>query len=614
MLFRSALNYNILHGAVKGHCNFNIEFGENCIIANSNPLGDIKLITDMQPTGDQSPLVNVSAAFMFPINQVFELEEVRADNTVIVRRFQPFIKRYQLFKMQGSSKIPVNDVFQQLEQEGAIGILKHSSALEAQTNYFSEIEVQVNEVTTGSPVLVMKPGTSTPASEVRNVTFKTGDRPQALVDIVDAWPIQNQRFFLQNEGLEPAVQLSNGGDDVNNNPPSVGKKGYVKIGQQDYLFKGIYAAAPPSTTMVRASVVYEAVFIPSDGSAVLRTPMKYFDNERAVEFDIPQLANSTIYKLEIVRTMSGGVMASTSGMTLAQTTDTRTFDVVEKSTGRVVTVGDKSTAIITKNILSGSSSSSAVPPIMTLFSYQFRTSKFNNHREKFAGALLLANNNTSGMVRNWQMTTDESFETIDISNSEANLYHNNQTPLIQTFLPDIQNSLTPTHTKFSFYRTLENQYFAKFPSGYFYTPDIPISPYYATSGLLGLMSPPPPPTSGLGLTAAFANIATSLQSQSLSISTGGAVVQTRPTMIINDITDRSLYRRFDIMAKKIYVQKIGTVTVQTVEYGDALNAYKFNLGTFGQQRIKFVYWVPTKAGSYSTAPIQFETTVRGGGN
>ncbi len=601
---RAALNYSILRGAVKGHCNFNIEFGENCVIANSNPLGDVKLITDMQPIGDQSPMVNVSTAFMFPMDTPFEVEEAKADNTVIVRRFQPFIKRYQLFKVQGSVKIPVQDVFQQIEQAGSVGLLKHTSALEANTNYFAEIEVGVNEMTSGTPRLM-------PNSEVKNVTFKTGERPQTLVDIVDAWPIQNQRFFLQNEGLEPAVALPST-DDVNFNPSPVGKKGYIKIGQQDYLFKGNNAAR---NSQVYGTVKYEAVFTPTDGaSSTLRTSMKYFDNERAVEFDIPQLANSTTYRLDIVRTTSEGITASATAVTMTKSIETKTFDVVEK-TGGTAMQGSKSTAEITRNKLGAEASGTAVPPILTLFSYQFRTSKYNNHREKFAGNLLLANVGTSGFVRTWQLTTDEAFETSDFANSEGNVYHNygQTTPLIQTFLPDIQSGMANSHQKFGLYRALENQYVAKYPYNYIDNPPHPINPYYAKSGLLGPISSPSK-SSGFDFGAIIGQFAENLQSQSVGVSSSGTLAVIKPTLIFNDITDRSLYRRYDIMAKKIYTVDYGFATATTPEYGDAVNTYRYILGTFGQQRIKFIYWVPTKAGSYSTAPIQYETTVRGGGN
>lgn len=606
---RAALNYSILRGAVKGHCNFNIELGENCIIANNSPLSDLKLITDMQPSQEeQSPLVNVSTSFMFPMNQIFEIEEIKADNTVVIRKFQPFIKRYQLFEKLGNTKILVQDLYQQLELDGSVGILKHTSALKANTNYFAEIEVQLNGTPQNEPnsnqLQLLKDSNNNPLSEIRNTNFKTGPLPQTLVDITESWPIQNQRFFLQNEGLEPVVALPSS-DDVNVTPSSVGKKGYIKIGQQDYLFKGEYAARNSS---IKGVVKYEAVFTPVDGSSVaITTPMKYFDNDRAIEFDIPQLANSTTYRLDIVRTMTGGVMSQSTPITMAKATDITTFDVVEKTGGKTME-GEKSTKEITKNKLN-ITESNIVPPILTLFSYQFRTSKYNNHRDKFGGNTLIANNGTSGFVRTWRFSTNESFESSDFANSESNVYRNGQTPLIQTSLPDVASVIPNSHQKFSLYRVIEGQFRGKHPYVYIDNPARPDCPYYATSGL---MSPLSAQTGGGKGRLNASDFYTPIVLASQSSNSGST--DSRPTIIFNDITDKNLYRRYDQMAKKIYTINLGFSTVISYEYNDAINSYRYVLGSYGQQRFKFIYWVPTKAGSYPTAPIQYETTVRGGGN
>lgn len=466
---RAALYYSILDGLVDGHCNFNLEFGENCVLAGNNPLADLNFISDMQPDGGEgvSPGTDITTSFFFPMDKEFELEEVSADGSVVIRKFKPFIKRYELFETKGNSQTLVANLSQRFERNNAVTILSHRDYLKGNTPYKAIIEVQVYETTSGSPVLVKKTDSSTePYSEERSVAFKTGPLPQMLEDVVDSWPVQNQRFFLQNQGLEAAVSRATPGvESFCLEATSRGKKGYIKVGGQAYLFTNsveynTHNAATGGAGVGR-SVAYKAIFTPKDGSAApTETNMKYYSDARAVEFDIPKLTNSTTYQLTIVRKVSQGINTTpTTAVAYAEDRLVTTMTTQNKKGEQVVMEGGSSTVARRQMNIRGLSSAAVEPPVFTVFSYTFRTSRYNSHRDKLAALTLSPGQTTFLGVRTWTAETDEAFETVDLPSTIITAANGVQAasgdcgaiqlPLMQILLPDMDNTyLTTAHRKF----------------------------------------------------------------------------------------------------------------------------------------------------------------------
>lgn len=592
---RAALSYSILRGRVKGYCNFNIELGKNCIIANSNPLSDIKLISDMQPEGGtQSPLLDIKTAFFFPMNQPFELEEVKPDNTIIIRTFQPFIQRYELKKKNGPL---VPNPTQRLERENVIAVLSPRDALTPQTDYVAEIEVRINEMTSGAPVL-------RPFKEIKSVAFKTDELPQVLVDVVESWPIQRQQFFLQDEGLEPRAPAL---DDVFISP--VGKKGYVKVNKQGYLFKSRTAS-------------YNAVFTPtSPAGAAIKTKLAYDENVQAVDFDIPQLNNSTLYRLDLERIMAfnpaDALGVSTATLSVKQTEQTRTFATSAVGGAAVQMVGGASTATITQSKIDGNTAPK-YPPI--LYSYSFKTSKFNNHREKFAGALLAASNGSFLLARSWELQTNEPFETLDFPSTISDSRQRNGalTPLIMAYTPEYYDVLPSSHQKFRLFKQITDGYKALQTQGAALRnidePIVPIhSPYYANSGL---QAPLPVFTlSSNRMMASTVNLGMAMMATTSTAPLPPApILGLRKTNFV-DLIDQGLYFQHVAMWAELdnLKERIKSPLSPYQNWRPVVNMLlqieDLKLYTPGRQRMRFTYMVPTKYGSYNTVPIEFQGNI-----
>lgn len=475
---RAALYYSILDGWVDGYCNFNLEFGENCVLAGNNPLGELNFISDMQPDGGQevSPGTDITTSFYFPMDKEFELEEVRPDNSVVIRKFKPFIKRYELFETKGNSQTLVANLSQRFERNNVVAILSHRDYLKGDTPYKAIIEVQVYETTSGSPVLVKKPNSNEPFSEEKPVSFTTGPLPKMLENVVDSWPLQNQRFFLQNQGLEAAVsRITPGVESFCQEATSRGKKGYIKVGGQAYLFtnsteQNTQNAATGGASAVGRSVGYKAIFTPKDGSsAPIEANLTYYGDAMAVEFDIPKLANSTTYRLDIVRRVRQGANASpATAMAFSEGRSVTTFSTQNKQGQAVAMDGGRSTLSRRQFGIRGIQGTSE-PPEFVVFSYTFRTSRYNSHREKLATLTLTPGQTTFLGVRTWTVETDEAFETVDFPSTIIAAAKGSQTaseacgaiqiPLMQLILPDQSNTyLATAHRKFQVIGELMTDY------------------------------------------------------------------------------------------------------------------------------------------------------------
>ncbi len=73
---RAGLRYRILGGRIKGHCNFKVQVGEECVYVDANPFSDIEFIAGFEPdNGDDevSVFVYPQVAFSLPVNEILEL-------------------------------------------------------------------------------------------------------------------------------------------------------------------------------------------------------------------------------------------------------------------------------------------------------------------------------------------------------------------------------------------------------------------------------------------------------------------------------------------------------------------------------------------------------------
>ena len=484
---RAGLRYSLLGGRVKGECNYRIELGEKCDDG-GNPFNDVQFISEMSPddgSAQVSPSAQVATAFNFAMGREFELEvQKEGEQNATVHRFIPFLSKYELFKTKktGGETLIRNLEDSEFKNENILAVLA-GGYLSGETQHRAYVEVRVNEIKGGNPELVKLPN-GDPFTESRKIVFTTGPLPDSI-ELVNAesWPIVNQRYFLQNVGLEPhpAVAEYTG-------PINVGKKGYLRMGQ-GYLFNntefGNYKSNKansdsPALTMPNGrEVSYVAEFTPVSvrGEAegpVVKKNVAYHDengsddpNIGAIEFEIPTLQNSTRYKLAIKRYIRTGAAISQLAMSVETNTVTKNYSA---SKGRGTPNGKggaqavDATAIFTVNKIQGTTGTTAEPPEYLLTSYVFQTSKYNTHREKLSGTFspewdLL----TFGRV--WSLDSGEPFEVGELPTSleqAAGAQGLGKGPMFEVRLPDWNTYIATNsilHPKFSRYYRWYKQYF-----------------------------------------------------------------------------------------------------------------------------------------------------------
>jgi|GEM_PF-5460232 len=730
---RAGLRYSVMGGLVKGECNYHLEVGTKCD-GNGSPFGDIQFISEMSPedgSTDVSTFAKVNTAFNLPMDQEFDIEDKDGN----VKMFTPFIANYKIRQM-GSGGGAISASLSQ-ERDDIVGVLTPSNNLAGGKKHMAIVEVQVNETTSGSPVLVIDRTTGKPFRESDTTSFTTGPRPNTLVLAeTETWPIVNQRYFLQNEGLE---QADYEGEAFTG---SVGKKGYIKHRQSELFTNtedGRYAATgtyPPNIAVgaMGREVRYAAVFIPdaagsdpAQAANVIRKNAKFeaFPNGGAysgsLEFDVPDLANSANYTLKIVRYIRGiggpiANQAMESSAPEVQAIDKKK----ELRNGR----NEVSATVITRKnqFVGGPSVSTAEPAEFVLSSYRFRTSRYNNHREKLNASL--AQDLSAGVQTTWKLESGEPFEvgdlpvTLDEARQKTGLENNKI--LIQMRLPnwDQVSAGSPFHGKFDKYKRIYSRYkpfetgFTKTfsyttytylnnvpmwpnsgmlrdamdpiqPSDYLkltvetdhkiktyaHVPVVPESeegssasgvlfyyPYFAKS--ISLSDRLITPGSGTGMNVTVGNISgastvnVSAASMSATIafanagmSDGKSADPLSPTTgtgsrtLIRDKTNVYIQQRLSFMNNnllnfknqvprssdlKVYSQRIATIKPLTdmewegfdlffmekdarpfADWGETAPAVSDPfLDAKGLQPIEFIFWVPTRKGSYRTKPIR----------
>src|SRR5690606_33941199 len=231
---RAALRFSILRGLVKGRCNFNIEFGEKCVIVTDNPLAGLEFISEMKTSDEGDPasvFTEVHTAFNFAMDGIIEIEEITEDD-VIIRRFKPFVHKYTLTEADGT---PAEQVTTSIEDDGYLAVLYSREALKPMTDYHVTIEIRAYELVSGGQRLVVT-NSGDAAGDSRELDFTSGERPTTIVaeNILATYPIPGQQYYLQNEVKSAALG-------------NMANKGFFRIKQQDYLFETETEVIPPGS-------------------------------------------------------------------------------------------------------------------------------------------------------------------------------------------------------------------------------------------------------------------------------------------------------------------------------------------------------------------------------
>jgi hypothetical protein len=366
----AAVHYSVLNGAISGSARFRAEAGEQCtLMPAGDPLRSFTFIEDLGPKGSSVSIFDLpTASYNIPLQEVLEIPKTIDPNSgaVTMHRFHPYVSSFTLKEVVGNVSIPGTNAFNDVR--GTSSRLTRLNAMRPRKEHEARVEVRVREEYAPFQLRDLRdPETNAIWSESRTQRFTTGDAPDNIPEeTVDyTYPVNRQRFFLQEES---------------NN------RGRVKLregtGRPD-LFR---------PTIDGRTYSYVARFIPLGGGSTVETPISY-SGGLDIPLTVPTLDPQRIYVVQLVRRLTaladgtpvlnvnipgglGGPSAAASqAMQAAQISAplTRTFIAANGDVQRLnLTGGNVNRA------------ASMLPNDHLLYTFRFRTSKFNTLQQKFA--------------------------------------------------------------------------------------------------------------------------------------------------------------------------------------------------------------------------------------
>ena len=363
----AAVHFSVLNGAITGDASFHVEDGQQCtLMAAGDPLADFQFIKDLGPKGNNVSIFDMpTASYNLPVLEVLEVPKlIRPDGSVELYRFHPYVSAFTLHEVSGNVNVPGSNRFQ--DDRGTSSYLSRTEVLKAHTDYRARVEVKVREEYAPFQLRDFIPnGSSSVWREERSQNFRTGAAPDHIPESnVDyTYPVNRQRYFLQQES---------------NN------KGRVRLALgMPYLF------AP---TVEGRSYTYVAKFIPLGGGPSEETPIVY-SGGIDIPLTVPTLDPQRIYIVQLLRRQSataggmpmiGGGAAGAAGVAgVAPVGAAYAAQISAPLTQTFIAAnGDVTQLNLTGGNVTRATSLAANDHL--LYTFRFRTSKFNTLVEKFA--------------------------------------------------------------------------------------------------------------------------------------------------------------------------------------------------------------------------------------
>lgn len=369
--------YNVCNGLAEGRCSFSLSVGDVCIATTGNPFAGIQMIQDISPADqarDVSIYSKLSASFSMDMKRTYEIEEyASAVDPPIIRRLSPYMSNFKITRLNSSAPLALQE--SQWTDNNHVYTAMPTDRLDPNTQFKITVEAKVRE--NGEDLR----DRGQVYKEIKEVTFTTGPEPDHLVDenIYFTYPYINQRYFLKGE--------------------TDGNKGYIvcKQGNNGCLTGPLFAT-----------------FTEEGSNYVISVPLSIIGNKKGVQFDISLLKNSKIYRLDITNTdlstfklvgmapqnyvvqtappsepshqpkakenvyiVEAGIENGTLSDGLTIKSQTELYDIKNLSK----TIGESTILSNQFKEFKLSDAAKAIK-IKILYSYHFRTSKYNTFKEK----------------------------------------------------------------------------------------------------------------------------------------------------------------------------------------------------------------------------------------
>jgi hypothetical protein len=329
---RFAMKGSVLNGLIKIETSFQLEMGKKCQWGTTDPFDDYPIISDIKP-GDGDNDVSVfscpQVAFNFNLDQSFEIKEPGKKGKV--RTFKTRIKSFELTQ---ANKIQPG--------KGHLNSARNGYTFLANDAFASKKTYKITVVAEGLERIGGK--WTVVRTEKKTVTFTTGDRPDKVDEnnVISAYPFIGQRYFLKND--EP--------------------KGNVRFGMgQCYLFE----------TKEDAKFKFEYKLRITNLETKEVKTVNFSCNDRNIYYNMPDLKNSTVHRLEIVQVATPKNM---SALNLKENTSKTTKNLASMAGGR----GSK-LELANNKVKKAQENAGVIEK--ELMKYYFRTSRYNTAHEKY---------------------------------------------------------------------------------------------------------------------------------------------------------------------------------------------------------------------------------------
>lgn len=196
--------FNILGGLVKGHCSFDFEIGDKCMIRGGSPFGE-DVIAQIAPA-DKSGDVNVFVAPQLVLN-------IPADERMTIEDENGRKETYRVgiaeFCVQNAETGAKSNYATTRSEDGRVWTYDLDEPLESYKGYKAYAKVTFERLD-GDRWVAVSGDDGKPYYEEKTVEFTSGERPKYILPehVVYAYPAERQYNFLPKEYAEAYVMVS----------------------------------------------------------------------------------------------------------------------------------------------------------------------------------------------------------------------------------------------------------------------------------------------------------------------------------------------------------------------------------------------------------------------
>ncbi len=289
---RVALRYNIL-SLIKGTANINAEFGTECTtVAYESPFGDLKLISDIGPSGNADVFTTANTYFNLPVYRTIEFPGEKKDEVYV---YKPYIDEYVFRDPETKEEITGIGAVTRLRDDNLRAeLIPEGSYLPGDRNIEVYINVRAWEIIREDgrnrriEAQVPDPdggGMMDWPGEPKTTQFSTGPEPTKIPDdqVAYTYPIKRQNYFMQDE--------------------TDGGKGILRfrtVGMAD-LFRGRIDLDGDGSYDPLGERFYEYVvrFTHLETEEITETRLNY-SGGLSMWYELPRLENDAYYSMQIV--------------------------------------------------------------------------------------------------------------------------------------------------------------------------------------------------------------------------------------------------------------------------------------------------------------------------